>query len=197
MGEVRNKRIMKIILGSSSRYRQQVLREAGIEFEVMKPNIDEKAIRFGEPEKLVLAIANAKADALLEKVNEPAILITSDQVVLCEGKIREKPLDKQQAEEFLRSYAAHPVEVVNGIVVANTATGRRVQGINRQTATYKPSFETVIADLLKTEDVMHCAGALQTEHPLAMMHIDHMTGGQDGFMGMPLEVVKRLMREVE
>ena len=36
-------------------------------------------------------IANAKADALLSKVTEPSILITSDQVIVCNGVIREKP----------------------------------------------------------------------------------------------------------
>jgi septum formation protein len=188
---------MKIILGSSSVYRQQVLKDAGIGFEVMKPGIDEKAIRFDDPEKLVLAIANAKADALVEKVNEPAILIASDQVVLCEGKIREKPESREEAERFLRSYIEHPLEVANGIVVVNTTTGKRAQTINRQSMSFKPSFAEAIPALLDVPDTMYCAGAIMTEHPLAAAHVLSMTGGLDGFMGMPLTVVQGLMKEVE
>ena len=43
------------------------------------------------PKQLTLKIARAKAEALLEKVKQPAILITSDQVIVCAGEIREKP----------------------------------------------------------------------------------------------------------
>ena len=51
----------KIILGSASRWRQQILREAGFEFEIMAANIDERKIRFSDPEKLTVEIAKAKA----------------------------------------------------------------------------------------------------------------------------------------
>ncbi|MFA5945352.1 MAG: Maf family protein [Patescibacteria group bacterium] len=188
---------MKLILGSSSKYRQQVLREAGIVFEVMKPEIDEKAIRFADPDQLVLAVANAKADALLAKIKEPAILITSDQVVLCEGKIREKAESREEAERFLKSYITHPLEVANGIVVVNTATGKRVQTVHRESISYDAGFAEVIPELLEAPDTMHCAGAIMTEHPLARKHIAMMTGTQAGFMGMPLDVVRGLIKNVE
>jgi len=58
---------MKIILGSASARRKDILQQMGYEFEVMSANIDEKAIRFDDPKKLTLAIVNAKADAL-EKI---------------------------------------------------------------------------------------------------------------------------------
>ena len=73
---------MKIILGSQSKGRRHVLESMGYEFGVMSSNIDEKAIRFNDPQKLTIALAHAKADALLPRIQEPALLITSDQVVL-------------------------------------------------------------------------------------------------------------------
>ena len=96
---------LPIILGSSSIWRKQVLTNLGYKFTTMSPDIDEKAIRYNwryyftvltlfrdpDPTKLTLMIANAKADALLSKVTEPSILITSDQVIVCNGVIREKP----------------------------------------------------------------------------------------------------------
>ena len=78
----------------------ELAKEIGFEFEIMSPDIDEKAIRSKNPEDLVMAIANAKADALVSKIKEPAILITSDQVVLCKDKIREKPVGEKEAREF-------------------------------------------------------------------------------------------------
>ena len=117
---------MNVILGSASRSRKCVLNRAGYNFRVMTADIDEKAIRFNDPKKLVLTLANAKADALLPKINEPAILITADQVVFCNAKIREKPESENEARAFLESYAQYPAECVNGVAITNTQTKKRI-----------------------------------------------------------------------
>jgi predicted house-cleaning NTP pyrophosphatase (Maf/HAM1 superfamily) len=56
----------------------------------MHSDIDEKKIRHKDPRKLALAIAYAKADSLLPQITEPAVLITTDQAVVCNNKIIEK-----------------------------------------------------------------------------------------------------------
>ena len=129
---------MKIILGSQSKGRRSVLESMGYEFEVMSSDIDEKAIRFDDPSVLTLALANAKADALLARIHEPAILITADQVVAWNGTIREKAKDENEAREYLRSYAAHPAETVAAVVVVNTATKKRQEGRNGSIAWNHP-----------------------------------------------------------
>src|ERR1035437_10016311 len=111
---------MKIILGSSSAGRKLIMgelaQEFGFDFEVMSPDIDEKAVRSDSPSDMVMAIANAKVDVLISKIKEPAILICSDQVVLYEGKIREKPVDEKEAREFLQSYAVVHPETLGAVV---------------------------------------------------------------------------------
>ena len=67
-----------------------VMDELGLAYDVISPDIDEKAIREADPEKLVLAIAHAKADAVSAQVKEPSIVIASDQVVVWNGQIRER-----------------------------------------------------------------------------------------------------------
>ncbi|KAJ4701944.1 Maf-like protein [Melia azedarach] len=78
---------VKIILGSSSMPRRKILGEMGYEFTVMAADIDEKIIRKENPEDLVMAIAEAKADSIILKLQtmesrlgnvESAILITAD-----------------------------------------------------------------------------------------------------------------------
>ena len=56
---------MKLILGSASPRRKKILQGMGYKFDVIVPDIDEKAIRDPDPEKLVLKLANAEADALI------------------------------------------------------------------------------------------------------------------------------------
>ena len=74
--------MMKIILGSQSKNRQKILRESGFVFDIMPSNIDEKAVRLHDPKDLVLTLARAKAEALLPKIKEPVLLITSDFVTI-------------------------------------------------------------------------------------------------------------------
>ncbi|KAK7851265.1 uncharacterized protein LOC112029510 isoform X2 [Quercus suber] len=77
----------KIVLGSSSIARRKILAEMGYEFTIMTADIDEKCIRKEKPEDLVMALAEAKADAILsklqtisnqEKDDEQKILIAAD-----------------------------------------------------------------------------------------------------------------------
>ena len=99
---------VRVILGSKSSTRRLLLSSMGVEYEMLNPEIDEKAIRDKEAEKLVLALAHAKADALLkrEEVKEATegttLLVTCDQVVVYEGKILEKPEDAAEAQRFIR-----------------------------------------------------------------------------------------------
>jgi predicted house-cleaning NTP pyrophosphatase (Maf/HAM1 superfamily) len=60
---------------------------------------------------------------ILCQVPEEALVITSDQVIVYEGQVREKPEDESQCREFLRSYASHPAEAIVGVAVTNTKTG--------------------------------------------------------------------------
>ncbi|RYQ79149.1 hypothetical protein Ahy_Scaffold6g107850 isoform A [Arachis hypogaea] len=81
----------KIILGSSSVARRKILSEMGYEFTKMTADIDEKSIRKETPEELVMALAEAKANAIIsklqttsnqERVDESMILIAADTVHL-------------------------------------------------------------------------------------------------------------------
>ncbi|TVU24776.1 hypothetical protein EJB05_27233 [Eragrostis curvula] len=80
---------LQLILGSSSVARKHILEEMGLEFEVMTADIDEKSIRRENPDELVMVLAEAKADAIMSRLNiadyqkegdQPTLLITSDIV---------------------------------------------------------------------------------------------------------------------
>nr|CAB3501505.1 unnamed protein product [Digitaria exilis] len=82
---------LRLILGSSSSSRRLILSEMGYKFTLLSADIDEKAIRKEKPEELVVALAHAKADAILEKMKsngmmkeivdsqETTLMITADQ----------------------------------------------------------------------------------------------------------------------
>eukprot|EP00966_Prymnesium_polylepis_P151309 3496187-Prymnesium_polylepis.1 len=160
---------MTLVLGSSSRWRQLLFRRHFPEqhTDFVSPDIDEKAIRDADAQVLTRLIANAKADALVERLgrDDPAmcaagaLLICMDQVVRCEGVIREKPESAQQARSFIQSYARGAVaECVNGVVVHNLRSGARVEANEIATVEFAPIPESVIDEAIAKGDIFSSAG---------------------------------------
>jgi len=191
---------MKIILGSSSRWRKQILEQAGFEFTCLAPDIDEKAIRNDDPKELALAIANAKADAvktrlIASQITEPALLITVDQVVVCNNKIYEKPISKEQAREYMQSYAHYPAQTVTAVVVTNTETGERVDGVDIATVYFHPIPEAQMERLIAEGDIFSCAGGFQIEHDDGKItqYVKHVEGAVDSVKGLPMRLLEKLL----
>jgi septum formation protein len=187
---------MNIILGSSSIFRQKAFTNVTPHFESMSPDIDEKAIRDTDPEKLTLALANAKADALVPKIATPSILVTADQVVVLGQTIREKPTSPEEARAFLRSYSEQPVRVVNGVAVVNTATGKRASGNDTVTITFKKIPDTLIEQFIAEGEIFKCAGALRGEHPALQPYVVSKEGTDDSLRGVPVELIQGLIQKV-
>lgn len=187
---------LPIILGTQSHWRQGVMRQLGIPFTIMTADIDEKAVRHDVPEEMVVLIAKAKAEAILPKITEPSILITADQVVRCNGEIREKPENEKQAREFLESYNTYPAETISSVVVTNTQTGKQVSGIDLAKIFYKPMPADVINAIIAKGEVMKAAGGFIHEDPLIMPYIDHLEGTSDSIDGLPMALLEKLVTEV-
>lgn len=89
----------KIILGSSSVARRKILGDMGFEFTTMSADIDERAIRKEKPEDLVMALAEAKADAIVERLRnsenrandpKPTLVVAADTVENVQPKLHNK-----------------------------------------------------------------------------------------------------------
>lgn len=186
----------KIILGSASKWRRQILEKAGYEFGVMEPNIDERKIRHSDPKKLALALAYAKADALIPQIKEPALLITVDQVVLCNGHIYEKPNSAQEAREFMHSYSQHPAQTITAVVVTNTKNSKQVSGVDIVNITFKPIPKSVIEELIAKGEIFSCAGGFQIEDENGNLnpYIENIDGAVDSVKGLPIKLMEDLIQ---
>ena len=173
-----------------------MMEEMGYEFEVMPADIDEKAIRHKDPRELVLALANAKADALLLRITEPAILITADQVDAWKDEIREKPRDEAQAREYLQTYYESPAECVNGIAVTNTVTGKRETAVDVSKVFFGQIPEEVIEQLVKLDYIYRRAGGFAIQDPLFEPYIEKVEGTIDSVIGLPKALIKQMIKEV-
>ncbi|GKV29918.1 hypothetical protein SLEP1_g38791 [Rubroshorea leprosula] len=193
----------KIILGSSSFARRKILAEMGYEFTIMTAGIDEKAIRKEKPEELVVALAEAKAEAILQRLPlgdyvseaEPTLLITADQVVVYEGIIREKPSDETEARQFIKGYSGGCAATVGSVFVTNLKTGFRKGEWDRAEIHFHEIPEEVIKKLIEERTVLNVAGALVIEHPLIRPYVKEVVGTTDSVMGLPKALTQKLIKE--
>lgn len=188
---------MKIILGSASPRRAEILKELGFEFEVAKADIDEKSIRSNDPKELSLALAKAKAENLRKSLSpQDAILITADQVVVCNGEIREKPASTAEARSWLESYAKYPAQCVNALAVTDLQTGRQFVDNDISTIYFKPIPKEVIEQILTGRQILDCAGAFTERHPLLKPYVDRIEGDPYGPMGVPRDLLLKLLKRI-
>jgi len=188
---------MKIILGSQSAGRKKVLKDMGYEFEIMPADIDEKQIRFDDPIKLTLALANAKAGAILPKLkNKDSILITSDQVVVCNGKIIEKPVDEKEVRSFIEMYKRYPAETVTSVVVINTVLNKKVEGTDIVKIWLNPIPKEVADKYIESKEPFFVAGGLAIEHPIIGSYVDRIEGELESTMGLPKKLTAELINLV-
>ncbi|XP_059279111.1 uncharacterized protein LOC132033220 isoform X7 [Lycium ferocissimum] len=208
----------KLILGSSSTARRKILADMGYQFTTMSADIDEKAIRKEKPEDLVMALAEAKAEAIIPRVSigesegdaEPTLLITCDQVVVYEGVVREKPSSEAEARQFMKDYANGHAATVSSVLVTNLVTGSRrgewdkvevplliytQYSISRQIY-FHDIPDQVIDKLIEEGIVLYAAGGLIIEHPLILPYVKEVVGSTDSVMGLPKALTERLIKEV-
>ena len=183
----------RVVLESKSFTRRAILTSMGIEHDVVVADIDERAIRRDDPEDLVLVLAHAKADAIVRRAETDeataeaiadAFLVTSDQVVVHDGAIREKPEDEAEARAFIASYGVTPPSTVGAIVVTDVRTGARFAGGDRSTIVFAPVPGETIEHLVREGECMSCAGGLMVEHPKMAPLVKEIQGSMDGLMGL-------------
>ncbi|MEK7123034.1 MAG: Maf family protein [Patescibacteria group bacterium] len=187
---------MKIILGSASKGRKKILEEKGIVFDVMSSDIDEKAIRDPDPERLALKLAHAKADALIAHIRESALLITSDHVVVCNGEILEKPIDEHEERAMLKMYATYPAETVGAVVVTDTKTGKRVEGVDRGVVWFRVFSKEAIEQIVRSSRTYELGGGFSIAEPLFASFIDRIEGERESIIGLPWALTNRLLKEI-
>lgn len=186
---------MKMILGSASTNRRQIFAEMFEDFEVMTADLDEKAIRFDDPQELVLALAEAKANALLQRITEACILITADQVVVCNGEIREKPENEKMAREYLESYGRYPAETYSAVMVTNIATGKKIKDIDIARVHFNLIPKEAVDEVIRKGDIFRMAGGLAIEDDMLGSYIEMIEGTIDSVLGLPKEMTLRLIRK--
>lgn len=190
----------RVVLGTASAARRRVFdrlaADAGFSYAVEGADIDEKAIRRADAVELVVALARAKAAALVPRLPPAGLLVTADQVVTWRGSIREKPRDAEEAASFLSDYREAPPATVSAVAVTDLATRRCAAGTDTVEICFDPDIddETITA-LAADPDVLGCAGGVMVERPALAGRLT-IAGDLDSVFGLPPGLTLNLVAAV-
>jgi len=190
---------MRLILASGSPRRAEILRNAGIVFEVQAALLDESR-RAGEPpgdhvRRLALEKARIAAEAVAERESGAYFVVGADTVVVAGDEILGKPASEEDARRMLRRLSGTTHEVHTGLAVLRRpgADERAAEEITR--VTFAPLSSEDIESYLATGEPFDKAGAYAIQG-VGGRYITRIEGCYFNVVGLPLARLCALLREL-
>jgi septum formation protein len=178
------KHFMRIILGSASPRRKELLGAMGYEFEVLTADIDESYPEELEKEAIAIYIAEQKAKALLPYLNTKTdLLICADTIVCLENEVLGKPISPDDAKLMLRKLSGKTHEVFTGVVIQNQE--QKNSFFDRTAVTFKILSDSEIDYYVDHFKPFDKAGSYGIQDWVGMVGVEKIEGSYTNVMGLP------------
>ena len=151
-----------IVLGSTSKYRAELLARLGLPFEAARPDCDESPREGEKPRDLALRLAKTKADSL-KSTFPNSLIIGSDQVCALGGQLLGKPGTVARAREQLQSMRGQSVTFYTGLSVINAQSGESLDSIDTTVVQLRELTDAEIDRYIAAEMPLDCAGSFMVE----------------------------------
>ena len=183
-----------LILGSTSRYRKELLSRLKIPFESVAPNVDETPHNQESPKDLALRLALAKARAVALK-NPEAVVIGSDQVADLEGMPLGKPGNHANAILQLQRMRGKTVIFQTALSVVCIASGYERTDLAAVKVQFRDLSDAEIESYLRAEEPYDCAGSAKSEG-LGIALLESIENDDPtALIGLPLIRTCQMLRE--
>lgn len=183
----------RIVLGSNSPRRKELLSGLDLDFEVeVIPGIDESYPETLAASDIPLYIARKKAEAYLDRMTGNELLITADTIVATYDRILGKPADREEAIEMLTYLSDHVHEVVTGVCITT----------KEKTVAFSVDSAVSFAKL-EEEDIIYYvdryrpfdkAGSYGIQEWIGYIGVEAINGSFYNVMGLP---VQKLYQELK
>jgi len=151
-----------LVLGSSSRYRGEMLQRLRIPFEVSAPDVDEAPRADESPATLATRLALEKARAVA-RTWPAAVVIGADQVADLDGQSLGKPGNHARATEQLRQMRGKTVIFQTAVAVVCRETGFEQGSLAAVRVKFRDLSDAEIEHYLLAEQPYDCAGSAKSE----------------------------------
>lgn len=197
---------MRLILASSSPRRRQLLSRLGIEFDVIKPAIDEARRDSEAPLAYARRLSQEKAEAVADPLDaSPALILSADTIVALASErtgiaeaseLLEKPRDAADARHMLLALRARAHQVITAITIKRHGPVEQV--ITRHactTVTMRDYSDAEIAAYIDSGDPFDKAGAYAIQNAV-FRPVARIDGSYSNVVGLPLDEVKAALIEI-
>ena len=182
-----------LVLGSTSRYRRELLQRLNLSFDVAAPDVDETPLPDEAPRALALRLALAKAHAVARQ-HPGAVVIGSDQVADLAGEPLGKPGQHERAVQQLRQMRGQTVIFQTAVAVVCAATGFEQVDLAPVEVRFRALSDDEIERYLRAEQPYDCAGSAKSEG-LGISLLDAIDSDDPtALVGLPLIRTCRMLR---
>jgi septum formation protein len=182
----------KIILGSASPRRQELLRGINLNFEVMPMDVEESYPPYLTGVEIPMYLAEKKADAYKNLLNDELMVITADTIVFLDGKVLGKPVDKADAFKMLQRLSGKTHQVITGVCISTNLRRRTFHTISE--VKFARLNEAEIEYYLEHYAPYDKAGSYGVQEWIGFIAVENINGSYFNVMGLPIQ---RLYNELK
>lgn len=182
-----------LVLGSTSRYRKELLSRLGLPFNVASPDVDETPLAGEAPVDLARRLALAKAHAVARQFPD-SVVIGSDQVADLDGEPLGKPGTHERAVAQLRRMRGQTVVFQTAVAVVCQATGFAQSELAAVRVQFRDLGDAEIETYLQREKPYDCAGSAKSEGLGIALLSSIENDDPTALIGLPLIRTCRLIR---
>ncbi len=178
----------KIILGSGSPRRRELLQGLDIDFEVDTGNDFKEEYSLDTPHrKIPELLSRGKSHGFHRPLTEDEILITSDTLVLCEDEVMGKPHSREEAARMLKHLSGKSHEVITAVTIRDLK--REITFSDTATVHFKPLTDEEISYYIEKYRPYDKAGAYGIQEWIGYIGITSIEGSFYTIMGLPVHRV--------
>lgn len=188
----------KLILASTSPARKKLMLEAGLDFEITSPGLDEDALVFemnpSTPKDLTQLLATAKARAVI-KDHPESLVIGCDSALWFDGEILGKPLESAVAIARWKRMRGQSGELFSGHCVIDTKTNQVSQRVTSTKVFFAELTDQQIERYVRTNEPLQVAGAF-TIDGMGGAFIERIEGDYHTVVGLSLVALRKMIEEL-
>ncbi len=182
----------KLVLGSESPRRATLLRQLGLPFDVVAPDIDEAA-RPGElPDVYVSRMAREKADAVRQIVGPARLVLCADTTVTIDNEILGKPADEAESTAMLQRFSGSTHQVLTAVTVSHEE--RELHRVVETIVRFRPLTLIECQQYWRTGEPADKAGGYGIQG-LGAIFVESVTGSYSNVVGLPLAETALALRQ--
>lgn len=184
---------VKIVLGSTSRYRAELLRRLLADFDLASPGTDESPLAGEAPDERARRLAANKAEAAAGQRCD-SLVIGSDQVAELDGMVLDKPLTVERAVAQLVASSGRSVCFHTALCLLDTRDGTQDSHLDTTTVRFRQLSRPEIERYIEREQPLDCAGSFKCEGLGISLFESIDNRDPTALIGLPLIALAQMLR---